>query len=386
MPRSTATRTLFALVAIAFFATPVVLIAAGVTAERFENRRLADTPRLSQRWEAFQQAAAYLTDRMPLRAQAVRANTRIWQDVFGAEPLYLRDSASPDEQALPFAGNIERYGRDVETDAGNPLRGPATARAGRGGWLYIPQEFSFACEQELPDRVLIERWGRLVDAIRADGHETAMFVVPHKASVYPEHLPDEYPYDHCALDAKRRLWRALERDGPAHGMRELRSELLQLKPDAGDDLFQRTDMHWTTLGALVLVDAALEAVGGDVRLALSEVVDRGSVTYTGDLSVVGGDPEEDGRAEYGIVREPGAERVPGRTLIVCDSFAYQWMRLFRPYFEHVRYVSWYEGAENIAAAIRRSDRVIVEADEVLLRAQAQSDEDVPAVTRLLSRP
>ncbi len=65
----------FALLAIAFFAAPVALRAVGVHANAFENRRLAEAPKLSQGWEVFQQATRFLTDRMPLREQAVRANT-----------------------------------------------------------------------------------------------------------------------------------------------------------------------------------------------------------------------------------------------------------------------------------------------------------------------
>jgi hypothetical protein len=379
-------RITFAILAIAFFATPIAARVLGVTAEEFENRRFAQAPRASQGWDAFQQASRYLVDRMPLRAQAVRANTRIWTDVFAADPTYTRDTALADDQALPFAGSIERDGNDVRIDEnGVGLRGgPTTTSTGRGGWLYVPMEFSVACDDTPSDDVSLQRWARLAQAIRADGHKTALLVAPHKASVYPEHLPRKYPHDDCALEAKERFWRTLSRDGPAVGVFELRSELLRLKRHAGDGLFQRKDMHWTTLGAITLVDAALDAVGGGVRLEANEIVDRGAVSYTGDLSVAGGRPETDTRNEYGIVRAPEATRVPGRTLVVCDSFAYKWMRLFRPYFENVRYVSWYNPADVIADAIDRADTVILEADEILFKVQAAKDELATEVRRKLA--
>lgn len=380
--RTTAIRFAIAALAVGFFVTPIALRAVGVTAESFENRRLAAAPRLSQGWDAFDQTTRFLTDRMPLRAQAVRANTTIWTDIFATVPRY----DSRQEEALPFARAIEQHGRDTRARQNADLRGPATASTGSDGWLYVPEEFSFACSKKMSNARLLQRWGRLVRGVRASGRQAALFVVPHKASVYPEHLPEKYPFDHCALEAKERLWRTLAKDGPALGVLELRSELLRLKADAGDRLFQRKDMHWTTLGALVLVDAALDALGDGVRLDRSEIVGRGSERYTGDLSIVGGRPETDTRMEYDVVRPLSAPRVPGRTLLVCDSFAYRWLRLFKPYFEDVRYISWYEDDRKILAAIRRSDRVIIEANELLLKGQATDGQHAMSVARELARP
>jgi alginate O-acetyltransferase complex protein AlgJ len=383
MSRTNTIRITFAILAIAFFATPIGLRAVGVTAEEFENRRLADAPKAAQGWDAFQQTSRYLVDRMPLRAQAVRANTRIWTDVFGDDAPYARDTALAKDQALPFAGRIEHAGDD--TAGGQEIRGlrdgPATASSGRSGWLYIPLEFSVACDESIPNDLVLRRWAKLVRAVGTDGRKTAMFVAPDKGSVYPEHLPEKYPDDHCALAAKERFWRLLSSAGPALGVFELRSELLRLKSYAGDGLFQRKDSHWSTLGALSLVRAALEKIGGGVRLKPSEIVDRGTVSYVGNLTVVDGRGETDTRQEYGIRRAPDAPLVPGRTLIVGDSFAYKWMRLFRPYFENLREVSWYKGASRIAEEIRQADTVIIESEEISTKTQAGDNEVVEQLIR-----
>jgi alginate O-acetyltransferase complex protein AlgJ len=372
MGHKVAIRVVFAILAIAFFAAPVALRALGVTAEQFENRRLADPPELSQGWGAFQQTSQYLIDRMPLRAQAVRANTRIWTDVFGTDPPYGRDTALAGDKALPFAGALEDDDGDLRIpEEQGDLQGPARAETGKRGWLYNSAEFEFACASKPTNRQVVQRWSELVRAIRASGRETALFVAPHKASVYPEYLPDEYPSDHCALEAKERFWSALSKAGRGTGVRELRSELVRLKAHVGDGLFELLDMHWTTLGALTLVDAALDAVGGDVRLEPEEIVERGLVPYEGDLSAATGDPETAKHMEYGIDRAPDAPVVPGRTLLLCDSFAYRWMRLFKPYFEQVRYVPWYHPASEIVGEIERSDRVIVEANETFIKSQAE---------------
>jgi hypothetical protein len=382
MPRTTkAIRLLFAILAIGFFAAPIAARTLGITAEAFENRRFADPPKLSQGWNGFQQTTQYLTDRMPLRAQAVRANTQIWTDVFGTDPSYTRDSTLAKDQALPFAGAIERD--DGEVRIGRDGGGPTTSSTGSGGWLYLQDEFSVACEHPVSAALALRRWGKLMRVVRADGRPAVALIAPHKASVYPEYAPEQSFID-CARKAKADLWQRLARDGPKLGVLGLRNRMLEVKQYAGGGLFQRKDSHWSTLGALVLVDAALDELGDGVELKPSEIVERGSVPYTGDLTVLNGSSQVDRRDEYGIARARGAPRVPGRTVLICDSFGYGWIRLFKPYFEDISYVSWYEPPDVIAAAIRRADRVILEANETVVKFQAVDDQGVETVTRMLA--
>lgn len=379
---SVVTRVAFAALAVGFFAAPMAARLAGVTAEEFENRRLAHPPQLAQGWDAFAQTTQYVTDHMPLRAQAVRANTQIWTGVFGTDPRGAGETQLAGSEPLPFA-RVGAATRDEQGGAG--LQGAATAKTGQAGWLYIDLEFKSPCDETISNRRMLERWAGLVRTIRQGGRDALLFVVPDKSSVYPEHLPRKYPHDECALAAKERFWRLFSKAGPPVGVHELRSELLRLKADAGDGLFQRKDMHWTTLGALTMVNALLEEVGEDVRLEPNEIIARGPVTYEGDLGAVGGRPASGKRMEYDIVRSDQARRVPGRTLLVCDSFVYKWMRLFKPYFEDVRYVSIYHSAAEIASEIRASDRVVMEAEEVNLKAYAKNGATVPALIRSLRR-
>lgn len=362
MSRVRTIRVAFVALAVVFFGTPIAAGFLGVAAEPFENRRLADLPSVSQGWGAFGEASRYLTDHMALRKQAVQANTRIWVDVLGSTPRY---AARTPDNALPFVGAVKAAKRQ----GGAGLQG-ASARVGNGDWEFIEIEFRLACDARFSNELLLDRWGRLVRELRDDGLETSLFVVPEKASVYPEHLPDEYPYDHCALARKKRFWRDLAEDGPRRGVHEVRSALLRLKADAGDRLFQKVDFHWTTLGALTVVEAVLQRLGRDVRFERSDVVARES--STGRRSM-----------EYDIERPQDAPKIPGRTLLVCDSFVYKWMRLFRPYFEHVSYVSLYRDPEEIAQAIRRSDRVILEAEEVNFKTFAGQNRSVQRLLREL---
>lgn len=368
MRHAPATRVVFAILAIGFFIAPVAAGIAGIAPEAFENRRFAQAPKPSQGWDAFQQATQYLIDRMPLRAQAVRANTQIWTNIFGTDPSYTRESSLANDRALPFAGTTERERSDTSAGLGVGLKGPASVKTGRAGWFYIDTEFEYACDTT-PNRAILQRWGKVVRAIRASGRPAVMLVPPAKSSVYPEYLPDEYPFDHCALEGKERFWRLLSDKGPHLGVIELRSKLLRLKAYAGDALFPRKDFHWSSLGALTMVKASLDVIGAGVRLDPNEIVNRGSVSYQGDLTKLRGQPESDKRVEYGIERPPGAPRVPGRTLLICDSFAGRWLRLFKPYFEHIRPAAFSgKAALETIEAIKRSDRVIIESMEVFWKA------------------
>lgn len=361
-------RLAFAILAIAFFATPIAARIAGVTAEPFENRPFATAPTLSQGWDAFGQTTNFLVDRMPLRKQAVEANTRIWTDIFGTDPNYGGNNALADDRALPFAGATKREGSAANSDLAGIFDRPVTAATGSEGWLFLDAEFEHACDSR-GNRQTLLRWGKVLREIRASGRPAVMIVPPAKGSVYPEFLPDEYPNEHCALQGKDRFWRLLAQEGPENHVIELRSELVRLKEHAGDGLFQQKDSHWSTLGAFTLLRAALDAIGDGVRFDTAEIVDLGEVRYRGDLTGLTGRAERDERMEYGIERAPGAPRVPGRTLVICDSFAGEWIYLLRPYFEHISAMSISGGNDATKAieAIRQSDRVIVESMELFWR-------------------
>lgn len=387
MSHPKAIRLAFAAVAIAFFATPIAARVV-VAPEQFENRRFADAPRPSQGWEAFAQTSRYLIDRMPLRAQAVRANTSIWQDVFGADPRYVTQRAESEGRALPFAGIADLPEDLAQRKARNALSSPATAIRGRKGWLFFDGEIRIACEPDASNATVLDRWARLVRVVRERGQNAAMFVVPHKSSVYPEYIPDSNPDKACSLAAKDRRWRFIAERGPAQAVFELRSELVDLKPRLGDELFELTGMHWTTLGALTLVGAALDELGDGIQIKPSEVKRDGPISYTGDLGVASGSDETEKHYEYYIARDPHARRVPGRTVLVCDSFAYHQMHVLEPYFEHIEDISLYESAPELVKAIRQADNVIFEAVESNYASYASSSDSLVerTIATLLKAP
>jgi alginate O-acetyltransferase complex protein AlgJ len=346
--------TAFAVIALAFFATPVALRAVGVTATSFENRRFAAAPKPSQGWDFFQQTTRFLTDRLPLREQAVRANNSLWRTFFGTSPRY---GAATADGALPFAGQPP----------------PATARKdkqptpevieGRHGWLFLKGELERACKPLLGFRQALARWRELVAVVRAAGKRAVMLVPPDKGSIYGEELPPGQLTD-CGRSAKRRFWTVLANAPQSWGVRQLEGEVVRRKRGSKIPLYSKTDSHWNTLGSLTLVRAVLDALGRGVTLKRGEVVPQGSSAFVGDLTVLRGDRTTEKRPLHTIRRAPGAQRVSGRTLFMYDSFGDAPLPLLKLYFRHLSVLPWVGPTDaQRADAIAHADTVIFESTE-----------------------
>lgn len=376
MSRTAAIRPVFAILAVVFFATPIAARMLGITAESFENRPFAEAPKLSQGWDAFGQTTRFLTDRMPLRAQAVRANTRIWTDVFETTPRYGPATG------LAQDGTLSLTGAPKEAEATTPAAADTAAQVlrGRDGWLFLQGEMDRSCAPYMPFEEAIERWRALIETIRAQGARALLVIPPDKGTIYPEHLAD-FPVKDCAAKGKREQWRMIERAERGRDVIGLRDDLMRMKPDAGDDLYARKDSHWSTVGSLSLVRAVLERLDG-ARLLRSEIIDPGPTEYTGDLTNLLGAPEADMQAQRGIERKPGAPRIPGRTLMIGDSYSQGPVPQLTHYFDDFRVLLWETPPAELARAIRNADTVVVETveREVAFRA----GEVVPALQRELA--
>ena len=293
MKRSTAFTTAFAIIALAFFALPVALRAVGVTATSFENRKFAEAPKPSQGWDVFQQTTRFLTDRMPLREQAVRANNELWRTFFDTNPRY---GAATADGALPFAGQPP----------------PATARRdkvpkpevieGRDGWLFLKGELERACTPLVPVPQALARWRQLVAMVRAAGKRAVLVIPPDKGSIYPREAARRAGSRTARRRAKRRFWDDLARTPAAWGVRGLERPLARRKRRGGTALYSKKDSHWNTLGSLTLVRAVLELLDEGVRLKPGEIVNQGRAAFVGDLTVLLGERAKETRPRYAVRR------------------------------------------------------------------------------------
>ena len=364
MKSSITVRVAFAILAIGFFAVPILLRGVGVTATAFENRRFADPPRVSQGWDAFQQTSRFLTDRLPLREQAVRANTELWQTFFGTAPRY---GATGGGGALPFAGKAEGTAGD---GGGARARGQARqVLPGRDGWLFVKGELERSCTPMMPFGAALARWRRLISIVRASGRRAMLMVPPDKGSIYGEYLPAGDLTD-CARPAKRGFWQLLASEPRASGVVQLERPLAAKKRRGGQVLYSKKDSHWTSAGSLEMVRAVLERLGKGVRLKRREVVGLPKEEYVADLSVLRGESTKDTRPAQTVRRATGARRVHGRTLFVRDSFGDGALPFLSLYFADLRKTTWLVPPAQLTRAIARADTVIFESVEREFAARA----------------
>jgi alginate O-acetyltransferase complex protein AlgJ len=292
---------------------------------------------------------------MPLREQAVHANSWISLHVFDTNPgAGSGHGGVAGAPATPAA---------TATPEGTATPAPADqVLVGKDGWLYLAGELKRPCEHFIDFSVAMQRWKRLVSIIRASGRPSVLAIAPDKASVQPEHLPDEYADKACQGAPRRAQWHVLGRPDPRIAW--LRPALLERMAATGRDMYVITDSHWNTAGSAELVRGALAGLGTDVRLLDQELQWRRSKPQPTDLANLLGQPRSVAAPRLAVVRAAGAPTLPGQTLLIEDSYGQVAEDQFRPYAEHLRIETWPETPpEELIAAMREADTVILESVE-----------------------
>ncbi|HET9103442.1 MAG TPA: hypothetical protein VFN55_08815 [Solirubrobacteraceae bacterium] len=381
MRRQALIRVTVAALGLVFFFTPVALRLVGVQPRPFENRPLAAAPRLAQGFRFFNGATRFLIDRMPLRDQAVHANTWIDEHIFATNPDYGANGlggVQADQGALPFSGTTAQ---DRARVAGNAHAAapqaavPSTASqviVGRDGWLYLQGVLDRACHPFIAFGAAVREWERLIDVIRASGRRVVLVVPPDKSSLYPEYLPASTPNLACGRQGTDALWSLLQRRSVrAAGILPLRAPLLaEKRADPAVRLYFKTDSHWNAVGALSMTQAVLPALSRTVRLLPSDVVTTPPIRYAGDLLTLSGLSYDETAPTRAIRRAPGAPVIQAPTVLVGDSYAEMpgtnitQPLLLEPYFRHLTYVNWNTTTpRRQAAAIRAAREVVLESVE-----------------------
>ncbi len=378
-PRLQAACTALALV---FFLGPLALIAAGQHGEPLPAEHPARAPGVSQGWGFFDAATPYLTQQLPYRNRAVTAYNWIFRHVFGTTPSY--GAATAGGGALPFGGlpgsNSGGYAQTGGATAGHPL-----VAVGRDGWLFLQGELDTLCAPPVAFGTAIARWVRFVQEIRASGRRVVLLIVPEKSTIYPEYVTPGTLNWTCAEDAKARLWSAIE---SVHqpGFVPLRQRLLaEKRQDPARLLYLPFDSHWNFFGGLLLVQTALQTLGGPVQVAPGEGHVVGNRYYTGDLSTLLGSPRQaltpsvvitragDDRVTTvssgpsgAVTTHPGGPQtvIPGPTLFLHDSYGDAPLAMLQHYAARLTDASWMSlTPSRIAQLIQGSRTVIIETVE-----------------------
>jgi alginate O-acetyltransferase complex protein AlgJ len=351
--------------AIVFFALPLAVRAAGVTARPFENRALAPRPSLVAGWNVFDQTTRFLVDRMPLREQAVRAYSWTAQHVLDDSPSWRREllAKAPPAAALPQDNRpAAAAAKPVSSPTADTRVSTAQVLRGSDGWLFVADDLDRACSLATPWPVAVRRLGAIARRIRRSGRGVAFLIPPDKSTIYPEHLDTRAlgARWQCAVRGRQELWSLLN-GAREPGVLGLRDGLLRAKHTTLDALFHRKDSHWNEVGASVALPGILERLGSGVRMRPSELVRLPAESYTGDLTVLLGTPEKDRTPDREIRRSAGAPRFRGRTLMLHDSFGWAIKALLEPYVHRLELGLWPTlGVDQMWEMIRRADRVVIE--------------------------
>jgi len=331
------------------FAPGIVFIADGPSHTN-ENRELSDLPGRDAGWNYFESLGNFISDRLPLRPYAVRADAWVDTHLFREDPAF----------------------------GGAAIPGIIT---GDQGFLFLAGEVEIACAPTAPAASTVANLAELARIIKASGRDVVTMVVPNKSSVHPELLPHDMADRDCFDAYVEDLWSGLATAG-IDGFFDLRTVLTRESEATGEPLFFRTDSHWDPAGSLVAVQAMVDHFAPGLW-SDEEVHDEGLVCCFGDISMLMGAPAEEGVRSYSIVRPdvthvsttvidgivgaanrrfvnaaPDGRLITGRTVMFLDSTGLRAMAQIVPFFEDltVIHLNDYE-PQRFLDAIESSDRV-----------------------------
>jgi hypothetical protein len=349
-------KALATLIASAFVFGPSLAGVLGVSATSIENRELAKRPSPSQGWGALDALTAWASDHLPGRNAAVRTNA--WVDYHA-----LRE--------MPPAGRQAPGKKD-----------PLVVR-GKDGHLFLGDDFVRSCDAPGQFNEAFDEMLQLAEMIQASGRNVVFVVAPNKSSVATEALPRAVPRGDCA----RRQIRAQERRLNTTDHPLFLNLLPRLREShvAGEQPYWKTDTHWSPTGGAIYARAVADRLepGLGARLGLTSRRE----TFAGDLSAMLGlnlpetalvttvetgtvhlDPFDQKRVKAGVyygrqhwTTRPAKGLVPGKTVLLGDSFDYYAMESLRPLFADGTFL-WVNSTpeDKVVTQIAASDTVVLE--------------------------
>lgn len=335
-------------VALAFVFGPPIALAAWVEPSNIDNRAQAPTPSLDKGFDALDMVGPWATDRLAGRGDAVR--TKAWIDFH-----LLKE--------MPASGKVVR---------------------GKDGYLYLGEDFTKACGGNAAFEKSLSSFLKLAEIIERSGRNAVFTLGPNKSSVVSENLPNAVPTGACAQRAIAHQNAVLDKFQHPEWV-GVRSRLAAAQA-AGQQPYARTDTHWTTGGGAIFATALAEHFGPGLanRITTKPV----TITKTGDLTALlglasteaqpsaelstGATVTPDPRfAQYDPMKilygkehwttSPATGLVPGKSLILGDSFVYSTLGNLRPLFADGTFLwSGHVSLADILSHMKASDTVVIE--------------------------
>jgi alginate O-acetyltransferase complex protein AlgJ len=393
--------------ALLFFLGPVIAFTCGDRAAPIENRPLAGMPSLNSGWHVIPGFDAWAVDHLPLRSQAVRADTDLSEAVFGEPPPSGNHTTSGIGSAA--AGNASPDSAGAGPSSSTPQR----VIQGKDGWLYLAHDFGLACNPKLSLSAVMDGLRRLQTAIEASGRKLVISVIPDKSTAVPHNLPESFAFKNCGEEHRREFWQEIVASKVSFV--DVREPLAAAERAARHPVYLKLDTHWNAQGAAVWTKSILAALdprliegmaipgidegapSGDSSFVAGPVID-----HRGDLTVMLGAPRTEpmptialqrkgvtlssdgvplpGNVPPLMVSEPGARLAgtpatteasttaaplyPGHTLILGDSFYDNGGgSLFAPFMSTLTTVSVRADPAKMTQSIIDADTVVLEVVE-----------------------
>lgn len=271
--------------------------------------------------------------------------------------------------------------------AGASAPGSARVVVGSGGWLFIAQDWTVACQDAGRARPVATAVRDLAAALAAGGRRTVVTVGPDKSTPLAARVPAGVTKKACGDASRAALWRELgSTAGPA--FLDLRPSLRLATAQA--QTYWRNDTHWTpTAGAVYARELARRL---DPALVPRLQATTRTYTRSGDLARVLGRPAAESVVALQVVNpgvrvrelpqediglavparhttavlQPGARVVPGRTVFVGDSFDDTALEQLAPLFADA--VFFWPGDDpadvpTVVRLLRDADTVVLETVE-----------------------
>lgn len=326
---------------------PALAFAFGARPQNVEHRTLAAFPEVRLDGLLDPQLTTgidrFLTDGFPLRSLAVAARGWVLVDLLG----------------ISSSGQV---------------------RLGTDGWLYLSQELEPLCLTSASGLFAI--LDRRADALSARDVELWLTIAPDKLTIHPEHAP-EIASAPCT-EATRRIVREGLAARPASSV-DLWTPLLTARAAGAMDLYTPLETHWTPAGAVLAVQALVDAMAPGVWDP-TQVVVAGTAEREADLTRLLGTPRTETVPRVIVERTTRTSRgglpglpdsihveqmrgddpvVPGTTLFITDSMFASERDLIAPWFE----TSIWLGIDTAPAVLDALDtlppidRVVIESAE-----------------------
>jgi alginate O-acetyltransferase complex protein AlgJ len=280
---------------------------------------------------------------------------------------------------------------------------------GKDGWLYLADDFRFACDPKFSLPAVMDGLRRLHTAIEASGRKLVISVIPDKSTAIPQYLPESFAFKSCGEEHRKEFWQQIVASNLPFV--DIREPLAEAERAARHPMYRRLDTHWNVQGAAVWDKSVLAALdpkliegmtipgvdhgapSGDSSFVAGQVIDA-----LGGLTVMLGAPRKEPMLQIRLRRKgvtlssdgvplPGnvppqiravsagttntteasttaAPLYPGHTLILGDSFYDNGGgSLFAPFMSTLTAVHVLAGNAKITQNIIDADTVVLEVVE-----------------------